>query len=39
LTEQGRVFSWGYAEDGQLGHGNSEDCLTPKEIDYFKQTS
>jgi alpha-tubulin suppressor-like RCC1 family protein len=32
LSSQGRVFSWGYGEDGQLGHGDTNDYLTPREI-------
>jgi alpha-tubulin suppressor-like RCC1 family protein len=30
------VFSWGYGEDGQLGHGNTADTQTPKQIEFFK---
>ncbi|CDW87540.1 kinesin motor domain containing protein [Stylonychia lemnae] len=37
LSSQGRVFSWGYGEDGQLGHGDTNDYLLPKELDYFKK--
>ena len=29
------VFSWGYGEDGQLGHDNNNDCLVPKQIEAF----
>ena len=32
LTGSGKVFSWGYGEDGQLGHGDCKDYLIPKEI-------
>jgi Kinesin motor domain/Regulator of chromosome condensation (RCC1) repeat len=32
LSSTGKVFSWGYGEDGQLGHGDCKDYLTPKEI-------
>ena len=32
LTSAGKVFSWGYGEDGQLGHGDCRDYLAPKEI-------
>lgn len=32
-----RVFSWGYGEDGQLGHGNTDDQLVPTEIQYFRK--
>jgi alpha-tubulin suppressor-like RCC1 family protein len=37
LSSQGRVFSWGYGEDGQLGHGDTQDYQVPKEIEYFKK--
>jgi alpha-tubulin suppressor-like RCC1 family protein len=33
LTTSGKVFSWGYGDDGQLGHGDNEDCLYPVEIE------
>ena len=32
VTADGRVFSWGLGRDGQLGHGDTEDQLTPKLI-------
>lgn len=28
LSKDGRIWSWGYGEDGQLGHGAIEDTLT-----------
>jgi alpha-tubulin suppressor-like RCC1 family protein len=37
LTSLGRVFSWGYGEDGQLGHGDPSDQLLPRELDFFKK--
>eukprot|EP00347_Sterkiella_histriomuscorum_P016506 403352920 len=39
LSSQGRIFSWGYGEDGQLGHGDTNDYLLPKEIDFFRKNS
>ena len=36
LTQQGKVLSWGYGEDGQLGHGDSNDCLSPKLVQALK---
>ena len=36
-SSQGRVFSWGYGEDGQLGHGDTQDHQIPKEIEFFKK--
>ena len=29
LDIEGRVYSWGYGNDGQLGHGNKEDLRNP----------
>jgi hypothetical protein len=37
LSWEGKVFSWGYGEDGQLGHGNTEDFLTPKLVWKLKE--
>ena len=36
LTNDGQVFSWGYGEDGQLGHGNTDDLFKPKLISKLK---
>lgn len=36
LTASRQVFSWGYGEDGQLGHGNQLDSQSPKEIEVFR---
>ncbi len=38
LSTQGKVFSWGYGEDGQLGHGDTSDNPLPREIVSFKHT-
>jgi len=32
LSLEGKVYSWGYGEDGQLGHGDTNDYLNPTEI-------
>ena len=37
LSQEGRVYSWGYGEEGQLGHDDTEDCLSPKEITFFRE--
>lgn len=29
LTEDGRVYTWGWGVYGQLGHGDVEDCVVP----------
>lgn len=30
------VFSWGRGTKGQLGHGNTDDLITPKSIELLK---
>jgi centromeric protein E len=32
LTHTGRVLAWGYGDDGQLGHGDANDYLSPREV-------
>ena len=39
LTSSGRVFSWGYGQDGQLGHGDSKDSHFPREISALREVS
>ena len=34
LTNAGAVYSWGYGDDGVLGHGNSESERLPRFICY-----
>ena len=29
------MYSWGYGEEGQLGHGNTDDSYEPRKLDYF----
>lgn len=29
------MYSWGYGEEGQLGHGSTDDSLKPREIEFF----
>lgn len=33
LTQDGKMFTWGYGEDGQLGHGDANDYIVPKKVD------
>ncbi|KAJ3434582.1 regulator of chromosome condensation [Anaeramoeba flamelloides] len=33
LTYDGEVYSWGRGQDGQLGHGNLSQSLTPRKIE------
>jgi alpha-tubulin suppressor-like RCC1 family protein len=35
LTENGEVFSWGWSEHGQLGHGNTQSLTIPTQIKFF----
>ena len=32
VNNEGKVFTWGYGNDGQLGHSNNLDVRTPKEL-------
>lgn len=32
LDEHGNVHTWGYGNDGQLGHGNKNSLNTPKKV-------
>ena len=34
--ENGEIYSWGYNEYGQLGHGDEENRNTPTLISFFK---
>lgn len=33
LTRQGTLYSWGYNDYGQLGHGDYVERATPERID------
>ena len=33
LTADGAVWSWGFGEDGSLGHGEDEEQLLPKQVE------
>ena len=35
LREDGNVWSWGYNNNGQLGHGNTTQLNIPQRIQYF----
>lgn len=37
LTKDGDVYSWGWAEHGQLGHGNEENVCYPKIVEALKE--
>ena len=36
FLENGEVYSWGWNNFGQLGHGDKEDRCTPTLISFFK---
>jgi alpha-tubulin suppressor-like RCC1 family protein len=33
LTSEGDVWTWGYGDNGQLGHGNTDNQRVPKRVD------
>eukprot|EP00252_Welwitschia_mirabilis_P003499 TRINITY_DN13557_c0_g1_i1.p1 TRINITY_DN13557_c0_g1~~TRINITY_DN13557_c0_g1_i1.p1 ORF type:complete len:436 (+),score=82.89 TRINITY_DN13557_c0_g1_i1:975-2282(+) len=39
VTDDGVVQSWGRNQNGQLGLGDTEDCLVPQKIEFFKGTA
>jgi len=36
ITSNGTLFTWGWAEHGQLGHGNEESIDVPKPVEALK---
>ena len=36
MTASGELYTWGRGNYGRLGHGNSEDQLTPKVVTALK---
>lgn len=34
LDEHGHVHTWGFGNDGQLGHGNRDSLNTPKKVNF-----
>ena len=38
LTRHGTVYSWGRADDGQLGHGNQQILYMPRSIEGLEGT-
>ena len=37
ITEEGKVFTWGFGGYGRLGHKQPQDELTPKEVQQFSE--
>jgi len=35
LSSNGRLFSWGCGDEGQLGHGDNFELISPAEIKFF----
>ena len=36
VTKSGTIWTWGYGNDGQLGHDNKNSLNTAKQIKGFK---
>ncbi|KAJ3696089.1 hypothetical protein LUZ60_001466 [Juncus effusus] len=36
LTHDGSVYTWGRGSNGQLGHGDLENCSKPKHVNFFE---
>lgn len=36
ITSSGQLFTWGKGRYGRLGHGDSEDQLTPRLVCFIK---
>lgn len=32
MTEKGEVYTWGFGNEGQLGHGDKSDQFLPRKI-------
>jgi len=39
ITTTGRLYTWGRATKGTLGHGDSNNQLKPKLVEFFKETT
>lgn len=37
ISEEGKLYTWGYGSDGQLGHKTTVDITTPKQVDFAKK--
>lgn len=37
VTEKGEVFTWGFGNDGQLGHGDKSDQFLPRRVNLDKK--
>jgi len=37
LSNTGRLFSWGCGDEGQLGHGDNFELISPAEIKFFEK--
>jgi len=37
VTDDGDVYTWGDGSHGCLGHGNMDNSLTPKRVEFFKE--
>lgn len=39
LSNDGKLYSWGYGNEGQLGHGNKDDLKAPKLLEFDEKIS
>lgn len=37
VTHNNKMYSWGQGNDGQLGHGTTDDIMVPKIVMHFTQ--
>lgn len=37
MSDEGRVLTWGHGRQGQLGHGTSQNCETPKVVEGLRE--
>lgn len=35
ITEDGQLYTWGYGDSDRLGHGDTNNQTTPKQVEYF----
>lgn len=37
FLEEGELYTWGWNQYGQLGHGNTQNQIFPKLVAFFKE--
>ena len=38
VTDDGEMFSWGLGAYGQLGHGDTKDCVIPTKVEAMERS-